>query len=139
MEGVNNRGQVIILFALIVSGIIVTLSVIYTQNILAGMESSRAIMVFPKEEIRNLKDVVESEFINEMGLKKYEFDEFTYNVSRDIRLLYAQKGSYAEIAVFASYPSDLTDTVAYFNVRITYIGGGIEYNETTLCRQEGCI
>ncbi len=139
MESMNERGQVIILFALLVSGIIISLSVIHAQNLLAGMESSRTIMVFPKEEIRNLRDIAETEFVNEMGLRKYEFDEFTYNVSRDIRLLYAQKGSYAEIAVFASYPSDITNTVSYFNVRITYIGGGIEYNDTTLCRLEGCI
>ena len=59
MESMNDRGQLIILFALIVSGIIVTLSVVYTQNILAGMESSRTIMVFPKEEIRNLRDIIE--------------------------------------------------------------------------------
>ncbi len=139
MAGMNDRGQLIILFALIVSGIIVTLSVIYTQNILAGMESSRIIMVFPKEEIRNLRDIVEEDFIDSMGLKKDEFDEYTYNVSRDIRILYAQKGSYGDIAVFGSYPSALTSTVSYFNVRITYIGGGIEYNDTTLCRPEGCI
>jgi len=139
MESMNERGQVIILFALIVSGIIVALSVVYTQNLLAGMESSRAVMVFPKEEIRNLRDIVENEFIGEMGLNKPEFDEFTYNVSRDVRLLYAQKGSYAEIAVFGSYPSDLSSTISYFNIRITYIGGGIDYNDTTLCRQEGCI
>ncbi len=139
MESMNERGQVIILFALIVSGIIISLSVIHAQNLLAGMESSRTIMVFPKEEIRNLRDIVETEFVNEMGLKKYEFDEFTYNVSKDVRLLYAQKGSYAEITVFASYPSDITNTVSYFNIRITYIGGGIEYNDTTLCRLEGCV
>ncbi len=139
MESMNERGQVIILFALIVSGIIVTLTVVYTQNLLAGMESSRAVMVFPKEDIRNLRDIVENDFRGEMGLKKSEFDEFTYNVSRDIRLLYAQKGSYAEISVFASYPSDIVNTVSYFNVRITYIGGGIEYNDTTLCRPEGCV
>ena len=139
MESMNERGQVIILFALLVSGIIISLSSKHAQNLLAGMESSRTIMVFPKEEIRNLRDIAETEFVNEMGLRKYEFDEFTYNVSRDIRLLYAQKGSYAEIAVFASYPSDITNTVSYFNVRITYIGGGIEYNDTTLCRLEGCI
>ena len=139
MEGMNDRGQMIILFALVVSGIIITLSIIHTQNLLAGMESSRAIMVFPKEEVRNLRDIVENDFTQHMNLRKYEFDEYTYNVSRDIRLLYAQKGAYADISVFASYPSELTDTVSYFNVRITYIGGGVEYNDTTLCRPEGCI
>lgn len=139
MAGMNERGQMIILFALVVSGIIVSLSVIYTQNILAGMESSRAIMVFPKEEIRNLRDIVENDFVEQMDLKKYEFDEYTYNISRDIRLLYAQKGTYADISVFASYPAEISDTVSYFNVRITFIGGGVEYNDTTLCRREGCI
>jgi len=50
----NEKGQMILIFAAAVVVIILSLSYIYTQNIIAGIESSRTMLAFPKEEIRNL-------------------------------------------------------------------------------------
>ncbi|MDK2877275.1 MAG: hypothetical protein PWQ22_1685 [Archaeoglobaceae archaeon] len=43
----NDRGQILIIFALAVATLLATISVLHAQNILAGMESSRTLMVFP--------------------------------------------------------------------------------------------
>lgn len=51
----NEKGQMILLFAFVVVIVILTLSYVYAQNVIAGIESSRAMMAFPKEEIRNLE------------------------------------------------------------------------------------
>lgn len=50
----NEKGQMILLFAAAVVVIILSLSYIYAQNVIAGIESSRMMLAFPKEEIRNL-------------------------------------------------------------------------------------
>ncbi|WP_456329672.1 hypothetical protein [Archaeoglobus sp.] len=50
----DEKGQMILLFAFVVVIVILTLSYVYAQNIIAGVESSRAMLAFPKEEIRNL-------------------------------------------------------------------------------------
>ncbi|MEM0022619.1 MAG: hypothetical protein QXN27_04550 [Archaeoglobaceae archaeon] len=53
----NDKGQMILLFAAAVVVIILSLSYIYAQNLIAGMESSRTMLAFPKEEIRNLMEI----------------------------------------------------------------------------------
>ncbi|MDI9645100.1 MAG: hypothetical protein QFX40_00215 [Archaeoglobales archaeon] len=60
----NNRGQMILLFAAAVVVIILSLSYIYAQNIIAGIESSRTMLAFPKEELRNLIEIRDSRNIN---------------------------------------------------------------------------
>lgn len=53
----NNHGQMLLLFAAAVVVIILSLSYIYSQNVIAGIESSRTMLAFPKEEIRNLMEI----------------------------------------------------------------------------------
>ncbi|MFN3383417.1 MAG: hypothetical protein ACK401_00800 [Archaeoglobaceae archaeon] len=53
----NERGQMILLFSAVVVVIVLSLSYIYAQNLIAGMESSRTMLAFPKEEIRNLMEI----------------------------------------------------------------------------------
>lgn len=53
----NEKGQMILLFAAAVVVIILSLSYLYAQNIIAGIESSRTMLTFPKEEIRNLVEI----------------------------------------------------------------------------------
>lgn len=56
----NEKGQMILLFAAAVVVIILSLSYIYAQNLIAGMESSKTMLAFPKEEIRNLMEISSS-------------------------------------------------------------------------------
>lgn len=60
----NEKGQMILIFAAAVIVIILSLSYIYAQNIIAGIESSRTMLAFPKEEIRNLMEIGKSGSIN---------------------------------------------------------------------------
>ncbi|MCS7130166.1 MAG: hypothetical protein NZ872_01965 [Archaeoglobaceae archaeon] len=53
----NEKGQMILLFSAGVVVIILSLSYLYAQNIIAGIESSRTMLAFPKEEIRNLVEI----------------------------------------------------------------------------------
>ena len=138
MEGLD-RAQILILFALVVAGIIVGLSVVYTQNLLAGMETSRTLLVFPKEEIRNLREIVENEYLSvasSVGNDPSAMSVFASNVSSQIRMLYAQKGCYADISAFKI---EIGKSGLVFNAKITYIGGGVEYNDTLYCEVgSGC-
>lgn len=59
MAAMNNRGQILIIFSLVVATILAAISVLHAQNLLAGMESSRTLLVFPKDEIRNLRGIAE--------------------------------------------------------------------------------
>ena len=56
----NEKGQMIILFSAAVIVIVLSLSYLYAQNLIAGMESSRTMLAFPKEEIRNLMEISQS-------------------------------------------------------------------------------
>ncbi|MEM0203697.1 MAG: hypothetical protein QXO16_07375 [Archaeoglobaceae archaeon] len=53
----NEKGQMILIFSAAVVVIVLSLSYIYAQNLIAGMESSRTMLAFPKEEIRNLMEI----------------------------------------------------------------------------------
>lgn len=53
----NEKGQMILLFAAGVVIVVLSLSYIYAQNIIAGIESSRTMLAYPKEEIRNLVEI----------------------------------------------------------------------------------
>jgi hypothetical protein len=68
----NERGQMILLFAAAVVVVILSLSHVYAQNIIAGIESSRFMLAFPKEEIRNLCELSQQnpsqEVVNEMKI-----------------------------------------------------------------------
>ncbi|WP_290900095.1 hypothetical protein [Ferroglobus sp.] len=136
MESVN-RAQILILFALVVSGIIVGLSVVYTQNLLAGMETSRTLLVFPKEEIRNLREIVERDYLSVaalIGNDPSAMSNFANNVSDQIRMLYAQKGCYADVTAFKI---EIGKVGLAFNAKIVYVGGGLEYNDTLYCEVGG--
>lgn len=75
----NNSGQMILVFAAAVIGIILSLSYIYAQNMIAGIESSRKMLVFPKEEIRNLLEIRDTGNVNT-------------DVQEQLKILCAKKG-----------------------------------------------
>ncbi len=140
MAGLNedDRGQVMILLSLIMVFVLSSVSILHAQNILAGMESSRTLMVFPKNDIRNLQEIAQEDIRQEMN-KDYtpttqEFNQFSEDIRSQINTIYAQKGVYADLIVFQANPDSKS-----FNVRIIYLSGELEYKETMFCREEGCI
>ncbi|MEM2176765.1 MAG: hypothetical protein QXN34_05490 [Archaeoglobaceae archaeon] len=124
-----------ILFALVVATILAAVSVLHAQNLLAGFESSRTLMVFPKDDIRNLKVIAAREFAQYCRIPIGEFYEKTYNISKQVKLLYSQKGVYADIVAYAY---QATPTCSYY-VRMVYISGDVKYEEQLYCREGGCV
>ncbi|MFP3909770.1 MAG: hypothetical protein ACLFVI_04060 [Archaeoglobaceae archaeon] len=134
--GEDDSGQVIILLSLIMVFILSSVSVLHAQNILAGMESSRTLMVFPKNDIRNLQEIVEDDIRGEFGRNKQDFNQLSEDIRNQVNTLYAHRGVYADVIVFGANPDDGVNNC---NVRIIYLSGELEFKETMLCREEGCI
>jgi hypothetical protein len=125
MASVKERGQVLILFTLLISTIIISISVLHAQNILAGMETSRTMMMFPKEEIRNLKDLAG------IAVKKMppaKWGEYSSDIYDQIRVLYSQKGVYGDLIISESGNK----------VIVNFISGDVEYSETMNCAGGEC-
>ncbi len=125
MASMSDRGQVLILFTLLVSTIVISISVLHAQNILAGMETSRTMMLFPKEEIRNLRD------LGDIAIKKMpqaNWGEYSQDVYNQIRVLYSQKGVYGDIIILDSGNK----------VIVNFISGDVEYSETLNCAGGEC-
>lgn len=99
MASMNDKGQILILFTLVVATIIISISVLHAQNILAGMETSRTMMLFPKDEIRNLKDLAE---IAVKKMPSTKWDEYSQEIYEQIRVLYSQKGVYGDLIIVDS-------------------------------------
>ena len=84
--GMDERGQVIILFSLVVIAIIASLAYLHAQNLVAGLESSRTMLAYPKEEMRNLREIWETIKENE-SLRHYIGE-----VNDQIQILCSRKG-----------------------------------------------
>jgi hypothetical protein len=120
MASMKDRGQILILFTLVVSTIIISISVLHAQNILAGMETSRTMMLFPKEEIRNLKDLAD------VAVKKMpsaRWQEYSQEIYDQIRTLYSQKGVYGDLIIVENGNK----------VILNFVSADVEYSETIYC------
>lgn len=136
MASMNSKGQIMILFALAVAIILASISVLHAQNLLAGFESSRTLMVFPKDDIRNLRVVAEREFAKYYGYQIGEFYEKSYNISKQIKQLYSQKGVYADVIAYQASPN----IVECYYVRMVYISGDVKYEDQLYCCiGRGCV
>lgn len=129
----DERAQMLVFFSLIVATIIAYLSVLHAQNMLAGIETSRTLMVFPKEEIRNLKVVGERGIMMFIDDPAPVFMNKTSNISDQIKLLYARKGVYGDVIAF-------TKSELCYSVRITYVSGEVEFSDLLYCcKGRGCV
>ena len=100
MEGLmDERGQMILLFAAAVIVVIISIAYLHAQNVIAGMESSRTMLAYPKEEIRNLKELK-----GQVGLG-------INDVNNQIVVLCAQKGWLCWID---------NDIIVFKNVEVCY-------------------
>lgn len=129
----DERGQMLVFFSLVVATILAYLSVLHAQNMLAGIETSRTLMVFPKEDIRNLKVVGEKNIMMFIDDSYPDFMNKTSKISDQIKLLYARKGVYGDVIAF-------TKSESCYTVRITYVSGEVEYNDLLYCCEgRGCV
>lgn len=129
----DERGQMLVFFSLVVATILAYLSVLHTQNMLAGIETSKTLMVFPKEEIRNLKVIGDKAIMAFIDDPKPDFMSKTGKISDQIKLLYAKKGVYGDVIAF-------TKSESCYSVRITYVSGEVEYSDLLYCcKGRGCV
>ncbi len=136
MAAMNSKGQMLILFSLVVATIIAAISVLHAQNLLAGFESSRTLMVFPKDDIRNLRMIAERDFMQFCGKNIRDFYEKTNNISKQVKLLYSQKGVYADVIAYQATP----DIVECYYVKLYYISGEVKYEDQLYCcKGRGCV
>lgn len=119
MATLNEKGQMMILFTLFVATVIISISALHAQNILAGMETSRTMILFPKDEIYNLRDLA-GMACDENIMKNY-LDKLRYsqNVSNQVKLLYSQKGVYGDIVIVE----------ADKKLILNFFSGEVEYSE----------
>jgi len=102
MATMNEKGQMMILFTLFIATVIISVSVLHAQNILAGMETSRTMILSPKNEIYNLRDLA-SIACDTKIMDNYLYKlQYSQNVSNEIKLLYSQKGVYGDIIIVES-------------------------------------
>ncbi|RUM34194.1 MAG: hypothetical protein DSY33_02635 [Archaeoglobus sp.] len=125
----DNRGQIIIILTLFISVLLAELSLVYTQNVLAGMESSTTQLTFPKYAIENLRRIA---FID---LKKYaennpnNFLNYAQKVNQQVEKLYAEHGCYASINIVdVKYTSN--DEISCYTVNIVFFNSGVDYEDT---------
>lgn len=119
MATLSNEGQMLILFTLFVATIVISISILHAQNILAGMESSRAMILFPKDEIYNLKDLASMACDSKIMEDYPDKLRYSQNVSNQVKVLYSQKGVYGNVIII----------VGDKRVILNFVSGDVEYSE----------
>ena len=125
----NEKGQIIIILALIISILLAGLSLVYTQNILAGMESGVTQLSFPKNEIRDLKIIATEKLKEYATLSPDNFLYYSEQINKQIEELYASRGSYASIDVI-DVKTSADGTITSYTVRIVFSNVEVEYEDT---------
>lgn len=119
MASLDEKGQMIILFTLFIATIVISVSALHAQNILAGMESSRTMVLFPKDEIYNLRDLAGMACDSNIMGKYLDKLWYSQNISDQIKALYSQKGVYGDIIIVESDKK----------VILNFVSGDVEYLE----------
>ena len=125
----DNRGQIIIILTLFISVLLAELSLVYTQNVLAGMESSTAQLMFPKYPIENLRRIALVDLKNYARSNPSGFLEYAQKIDQQVERLYAEHGCYASIDVLdVKYTS--SNQISCYTVKIIFFNSGVDYEDT---------
>ncbi len=125
----DKKGQIIIIIALFISVLLAELSLVYTQNILAGMESSTTQLTFPKYPIENLRKIALVDLKNYAKSKPSGFLNYALKLNEQVEALYAEHGCYASINILdVKYTS--TNKISCYTVRIIFFNQGVKYVDT---------
>ena len=125
----DNRGQIIIILTLFISVLLAELSLVYTQNVLAGMESSTAQLTFPKYPIENLRRIALVDLKNYARSNPSGFLEYAQKIDQQVERLYAEHGCYASIDVLdVKYTSSYQ--ISCYTVKIIFFNSGVDYEDT---------
>jgi hypothetical protein len=126
----DDKGQIIVILAVIISILLASLSLLYAQNILAGNESAYSQLSSSSHEIENLRDMIdELKKIAEDNANNPEaFMRYADALNEQVKALYASHGSYADIEVY-NVSLNSNGDIKSFNVRIVFSNPEIDYEE----------
>jgi hypothetical protein len=122
----DENGQLIIIVALIFSILLAGLSLVYTQNLLAGTESSLTQLNFPRNEIRDLRNIALEELRYYAINNPSSFLEYAEELRKQITALYASHGSYADIEVY-DIKMSADGSITSFTVKIIFSNMVVDY------------
>jgi len=121
MAGLKDDAQWIVLMGFIVSFSLFFIAIVLNQSTVIGQTTAEAVLEFPKNDIRGVKDVIiRSEFLDDAGI----FLNKT-NVHNDIRTLSLSRHN--SVVNISSTPP--TAGNPYTTVDIHYNNGVTVYNE----------
>jgi hypothetical protein len=121
MAGLKDDAQWIVLMGFIVSFSLFFIAIVLNQSTVIGQTTAEAVLEFPKNDIRGVRDVIiQSEFLDDGGI----FLNKT-NVHNDIRTL--SLGRQNSVVNFSSTPPTAGDP--YTTIDIHYNNGVTDYNE----------
>jgi hypothetical protein len=121
MAGLNDDAQWIVLMGFVVSFSLFFIAIVLNQSTVIGQTTAEAVLEFPKNDIRDVRDVIiRSEFLDDGGI----FFNKT-NVQKDIRTLSLSRQN--SVVNISSIPP--TAENPYTTVDIHYNNGVTIYNE----------
>jgi hypothetical protein len=121
MAGLNDDAQWIVLMGFVVSFSLFFIAIVLNQSTVIGQTTAEAVLEFPKNDIRGVRDVIiRSEFLDDGGI----FLNKT-NVQKDIRTLSLSRQN--SVVDISSTPP--TTGNPYTTVDIHYNNGVTIYNE----------
>jgi hypothetical protein len=121
MAGLNDDAQWIVLMGFVVSFSLFFIAIVLNQSTVIGQTTAEAVLEFPKNDIRDVRDVIiRSEFLDDGGI----FFNKT-NVQKDIRTLSLSRQN--SVVNISSTPP--TAQNPYTTVAIHYNNGVTVYNE----------
>ncbi len=124
----DEKGQIIIILALFISVLLAELSLVYTQNILAGMESSTTQLTFPKYPIENLRRIALVDLKEYAEKNPSGFLLRAQEINSQIEKLYAEHGCYASIDILdVKYTS--SNQISCYTVKITFFNSVVDYED----------
>ncbi len=124
----DEKGQIIIILALFISVLLAELSLVYTQNILAGMESSTTQLTFPKYPIENLRRIALVDLKEYAEKNPSGFLLRAQEINSQIEKLYAEHGCYASIDILdIKYTS--SNQISCYTVKITFFNSVVDYED----------
>jgi hypothetical protein len=125
----DENGQILIIMALLISVLLAGLSLLYTQNLLAGTESALTQLNFPKNEIRDLNRIVEEQLVYYAINNPENFLTYVRELDKQITMMYALHGAYADIDVY-DVKTNINGDITSFSVKIIFSNAVVDYEHT---------
>ncbi|MFA5253263.1 MAG: hypothetical protein WC367_01165 [Methanoregula sp.] len=119
MAGLNDDAQWIVLMGFVVSFSLFFLAMLLNQSTLVGQTTAEGVLDFPKNDIRDVKDVM-------IASSQYSSDPSKFAIIQEdiTALALSRKGAVVTYTIISASPTD-----PHTHISIHYNNGVTEYNE----------